>query len=323
MRFIPALAVLPLLLSSCVIFTGGGEPPCEDSLLEPAPSIEKRDPNSGLCSTFGGGGGGGGGTCGNWGGDERPGLPTEDADWATCYQGCEGLDEVACQVTPSCRVAYGDTGGQRIFLECWGTAPSGPIQGACEGLDAYQCSRHDDCSAVHGSLEAPGELDGGFQNALGPFIECLPERPATGCYSDLDCGDDVHCNANDVCLPGPGCGGGTGSGQQAPCDEACYGYCVPDIVSDPGECVGEVLCEVVPPDCPSNSYPGILDGCWTGFCIPANECEALPECGALTEQQCTDRSDCGGIYEGVDCSCNGDACTCTEWDYQRCTVVPN
>jgi len=52
---------------------------------------------------------------------------------------------------------------------CVGTAPSGPVNGtACAGLDAHECSRHDDCIAVHYYVDVP---------AWGlKFDYCAPER---------------------------------------------------------------------------------------------------------------------------------------------------
>ena len=39
-----------------------------------------------------------------------------------------------------------------VYEACWPTAPSGPVRGGgCVGLDAQECSRHDDCVAQHDS----------------------------------------------------------------------------------------------------------------------------------------------------------------------------
>jgi hypothetical protein len=265
---------LPLLLTGCIISGGSDPKPCDDILVDQAPSIELRDPESGVC-TFqgGGGGGGGGGSCDDWGGggDPTP-SPTEPQapgaflDWAACYQGCEGLDEQSCLTTSACRAAYIDEGGVSSFYECWGTAPSGPIQGgACENLDAFACSLHDDCSAVHGILEAPGD-NGGFTNAIGYFERCVPE-PGT---------------------------------------------------PDAGECTGEVTCDALFPNCPADTLPGIRNGCYTGYCIPLDQCESLPACTTLPEDQCVARSDCEGLYQGVDCTCVGEVCSCTSWVFDGC-----
>lgn len=270
------LFALPLLLTGCIL-TGGTDPdPCEDMLLEDrAPSVEYRDPFSGACTYLGGGGGGGGGgTCGDFGGgsgEEAPADPQAPGafvDWAVCYQSCEGLDEQGCLTTSACRAAYViDPGGSQTFYECWGTAPSGPIQGGdCTALDAFSCSLHDDCSAVHESFEAVGE-NGGFQLALGNFQSCIPE---------------------------------------------------PGTVPDPGSCVGEISCDEAAPNCPSDTIAGRENGCYTGYCIPVNECDVLAACSSLQEEACVARNDCDGLYQGVDCTCVGDVCSCSSWDFEGC-----
>ncbi len=270
-----ALLAIPLLLSGCFLYSGTDPEPCEEEYYDRAPpSEEYRDPTSGTCSFLGGGGGGGGGggTCGDYGGGSGSAEPTREApgafiDWAVCYGACEGLDEQTCLGTSACRAAYIDEGGFNSFYECWGTAPSGPIQGgACEGLDAFACSLHDDCSAVHGILEAPGDGDR-FINALGAFQNCIAE-PGIGIY--------------------------------------------------PGNCIDMVACDEAPPECPQGTVAGRLNGCWTGYCIPLDQCGALPECSTLAEEACVARDDCDGLYQGVNCTCAGESCTCESWDFEGC-----
>jgi hypothetical protein len=259
-------------------------------------ALELRNPATGLCEAFSSGGGGGGcGTCGAP--CDEAADPIPNPDWAQCYVQCEGLDEGTCLGQSACRAAYTDG----VFHECWSTAPSGPIQGGdCTTFDAQTCSQHDDCVAHH-ATGAP----------VGAFIACGPEL--TGCFGQDECGPDETCNAGDVCLPPPGCDG-TG-----PCPDVCYGYCIPDNPGDPGSCVGEVTCESLPPACPTDTVPGRKDGCWTGFCIPIAQCDQLPACGSLSESGCVGRSDCAPIYEGINCSCTDNACTCQDWIFDVCT----
>ena len=264
---------IPLLLSGCII-SGGDTEPCKDSPAAGAPSeiFEYRNPENGVCQDFGGGGGGGGGTCGDWGGtDEAEPADRAFLDWASCASQCEGLDEQNCLTTSACRGAYaislGGLEGEEEFYECWGTAPSGPIQGGgCEGLDAYTCSQHDDCSPVHYMGEALGE-ENEFSIFLGPFDHCITEPGAN---------------------------------------------------PDPGDCVGQIACDSLAPDCPVGTVPGILDSCWSGYCIPQAECQGLASCNTLLEDQCVARDDCDGLYQGVDCTCVGESCTCASWDFEGC-----
>ena len=98
---------------------------------------------------------------------------------------------------------------------------------------------------------------------------------------------------------------------------------MPDDNPDVGSCVGAVICLVMePPDCPSGTLPGIKDGCYTGYCIPLDKCDALPQCDGLAETQCVERVDCTPLYEGVDCTCNGADCTCASWEFQSCEGQP-
>src|SRR5690606_35778212 len=176
----------------------------------------QRNPETGECVYFGGGGGGGGG-CGDpctpcaepAGEADRAPPPT----WGYCESQCTGLDERTCIDTAGCRAIY--VAG--AFGDCWSTDQNGPIQGGgCAGLDAYECSRHDDCSAVHGVLEAFGEPEEDapeFAIGIGAFESCIPEKGS--------------CDAD---------------------PESCEPI--------PGSCEGEAICPMAPPDCPSGTTPG-------------------------------------------------------------------
>jgi len=121
-------------------------------------------------------------------------------DWAQCDGYCESLDEATCTATDSCRAIYGctfDAAGTctaNTFSACWGIPPTGPVFGTpCTGLDAQECSRHNDCSAVH-------PLSGG---ALGSFLYCSaegeppppppPPPPACDTLGERDCIGRADC----------------------------------------------------------------------------------------------------------------------------------
>jgi hypothetical protein len=364
---IRALLYMCLLASAtgCILYSSDDD--CDDDYGGAAEgasiaSVSLLDPSTGTCVDVGYGGGGGGGVCG-----DRPAAqegdhaePAPAPDWATCQSSCTGLDESTCQAIPGCRAAFVSEcepdcdEGFQTFYECWAVAPSGPIQGGdCAGLDAYECSRHDDCAAGHRSYSMnAGDQDPGFVQTIGEFIRCLPEAQQQGCYSDEECGTGNSCNADEVCLPPPGCS------PTAECDAVCYGYCVPDPID---HCYGEVSCDAMPPECPSGTRPGIYGECWsgsciavdecpegtcsdqptcdiqpphcaegsvpgvhpggcyTGYCIPEGQCEDNPApCGQLDEVACVGRSDCAPYYEGVDCTCVGDVCVCEEWQFTTC-----
>jgi hypothetical protein len=212
---------------------------------------------------------------------------------------------------------------QRTFYGCWAVDQTGPIEGGgCEGLDAWSCSQHDDCVAIHDNT-CDGPVPGGGADSagapacgLGNFLLCAPEAPNNqiGCYTDTDCPADTRCNANEICLPPPGSGAGDGQGVPVP---ACYGYCVPTTV-DGGNCWEAVACDEAPPVCPPNSVPGVRDGCYTGVCIELSLCEPYP-CSWLDENACVARADCTPYYQGVNCTCDADGnCVCEDWVFTAC-----
>ena len=208
-------------LGGCELYFGGDDcaPTAGGADLAPLPGL--RNPWTGEC-TYGGGGGGGGGTCG---GDvpAEPGAPWYDSTWGFCDSACTGLDEETCLAADACRAIYVDTrpscanpGTNVIFTACWATAQDGPVRGGgCTALDAWECSRHDDCSALHELMPcAPDSL---CEAEAASFLACQDEPvTADGCYGDGDCAAGYVCNSSEICLPPPGC-----IGRQLPHPSQC------------------------------------------------------------------------------------------------------
>jgi len=245
MRF----AVLVLLLGGCEIYGGGDDECVYNDRGGVAESVEYRDPYTGQCQYFGGY------DCPD---PCAPCTTTGQAlpDWGLCYGRCDALAEQTCLTTSGCYAAYELLPNDgRAFFGCWDTAMSGPIQGGnCSGLDAHECSRHDDCTATFTDL--PG----------GTFYSC----------------------ANELQSP------------------------------DPGECNGTITCTSPAPACPPNTTPGIKNGCYTGYCIPLTDCP-LATCESLTsESTCIARADCAPVYEGTNCTCNLNGCSCQVLTYDHC-----
>ena len=283
-----------------------------------------RNPYTGECEYYGGGSGGCDDRCGPCpAGAEPEADRAPTPTWGYCEGHCTGLDEETCIDTGACRAIYaGET-----YHGCWATDQTGPIQGGgCDGLDAFVCSQHDDCSAVHAWLEVPpGDGSGadapepGFTNTVGPFERCIPEK---GSCEGAGCGDPGSCEGEAECdaLP-PECPTGTAPGIV----DGCWsGYCIPladcgDGDPDPGTCYGEVVEGEVAPECPAGTTPGIAQGYYTGYCIPLDRCEAAPACSEIqAEATCIAREDCTALYQGVGCECVGDACSCDEWVWTSC-----
>jgi hypothetical protein len=360
--YMRSLAVLLLLLGGCDLYFGGDDdpPPCAygatgGGAAEPANGY--RDPYTGQCEYYGGGGYPCDGTCGPC--PEYDMGASQPYDWASCYSQCEALDEGTCAETSGCYVAYIGDANAHKFLGCFATAPSGPVQGSCAGLDAYSCSRHDDCSALYSATN--GQY----------FTECLTET-ASGCDCEMGYHCEQQCDANvmcgNVCVSdytcasvdcAPGytctevCDGGTCGPKCVPsqhepgecygavtCNEmapacpsnttpgvsnGCYtGYCIPlsDCgPKDPGTCTGAVACATPPPACPAGTTAGRKNGCWSGYCIPDSQCP-LASCATLTtESSCVSRADCSPVYTGADCTCYPDHCECNDLTFDRCEAL--
>ena len=338
---------------------------------------------TGECQSFGGGGwcDRGCGPC-----PDYAALTPAHPDWATCYSQCEALDEASCLEASGCYAAYWEDGwgadapSLSGFKGCHATAPSGPVQGGgCYNLDAHACSRHDDCSLVYEGEYGPTDE----QVGVG-FARCVPEPSANGCAA-VTCGPGYHCeeqcypcdpmsgtcdepNCQIACVPddpGSSCDQ-VDCPPNSVCVETCDspmmagggmvpGYCYPTCVpvggggGDPGSCTGEVLCDAIGPACPTGTVAGRMNGCWTGYCIPANQCgpsdpgncsgavicaAAPPACPANTtpgvsggcwsgycipNHQCPAPT-CETLTTEAACTARGD---CTPvYDGDECTCVP-
>jgi hypothetical protein len=328
MRNLAAVATLAVLLGGCYLYQGDDDCLYDEGTVN---AVDLRNPATGMCEYFETWEGGG--DClpgGDYGDRTDKEAPPERLDWAMCTGRCDGLDEQGCMLTAGCRAAYVSdcpqgydcTDTNYTFYGCWDVAPSGPVQGGgCGALDAYECSRHDDCSARHFPADgcgtmgdcAPGFVD---PEGIGVFETCVDEvQELTGCFEDYECPDGSTCNAEEICLPSPwACKGAV------PCDDRCYGYCVPGEV-EAGNCYDIVMCNSLPPECPDNTLPGIVDGCWSGYCIALAECEAAPACADLSsEAMCVARAECVPIYMGIDCTCDDNGCVCNELLYKECSA---
>ncbi len=322
------LACLILVTGCDLYFTGDDDPPC--ALADVAPAQLLRDPVTGLCHGFGSGG------CPAECGPCEADIIAEP-DWGSCNAGCEAFDSETCLDVPGCRAVFvsnvEDDGGFQ-FHECWSIAPSGPAPGSCAGLDAQECSRHDNCSAFYTA-----------EDGILTFAECRVE-PVQGCFGDDECGGNAHCSTSDgECLLPPGCeegetcpgvcygkcvsdgdvcsnvacGPGTHceaqclpcDGTNGPCDPFCSPVCVPDTDACAAvDCAPGFSCVETCQGDPNNPGCGICDA----TCVPVGTCESLQ-----AEAECLGRNDCTTVYTGEDCTCYGNGtCDCEVLTYTRC-----
>lgn len=257
MRPLLRLAILLALTPACTIYFGDDDDSCfaYDDYFD----VGLRNPQTGACESYGGGGGG----CG---GDVYPaGAAEEPVDWGQCPSECETLTETECWAAERCRAVYlqeecaRDQNGDQFcesapvsFMGCWAIAPSGPAaeRVACESLDAYECSRHNDC--VGNYIGGGGQPFDAEPQAPAPqynFLSCGPEPGSANGCALIDCGPGYHCE--ETCFP---CDSTDGEA----CPPFCDAVCVPDVNECPilcppnSECVqvcADTDCDPNAPDC--------------------------------------------------------------------------
>lgn len=181
--------------------------------------------------------------------------------------------------------------------------------GSCTGLTESNCLAAAQCRAVYADVDgvlAYRECWG--TDTSGPVEGGACEgRGATECSLHDDC---IAIHGDDCADPAGDCVG-------------AFARCAaePDEPNPAGLCYAEATCGLAMPDCPDGTLAGVLDGCYTNYCIPLAECESAPPCAQITaERTCILRADCTPIYTGQNCSCSGGSCTCQSWVYDSCSA---
>jgi hypothetical protein len=284
----------------CQFYFGGtGDDDCVDNgALDPANGL--LDPSTLQCVWNGGGGG-----CGD--GIRPAGADAIYHDWAQCYGACDGLAEDSCLASDGCRAIYNDLeacqpdgtcGRVLTYAECVGTAPSGPVRGGdCSILGAEECSRHDDCSAVHAGVPGQFELC-----QAEPICGAggMDQVPPPALLRDPQSGKCVDIGGN-PCLPAPGTD--PNGGVDAPIAFPDWGFC-----DSPCGALGEADCRA-------------SDACRA---IYANGCPPNADCYQLEFAACWPTAPSGPIHgtcEGLDaytCSLHDDCTAEHESDWSGC-----
>jgi hypothetical protein len=266
------LLVVCLLLTGCDLYLGGddtGDDVCNVDYGGGGggPDYQYRDPTTAQCSSFGGGG------CDCYGCADTAPIP----DWGSCQSVCSELTESDCATTPGCYSAWLVGGDTTMYWDCFQTAPSGPVAGSCDGLDAYACSRHDNCRAYYSS------------NAGSTKFDFCSDEPDPTCT--------LACDAGFVCKHE--CHGST-------CGPACVSVLTcQSIICDPGTCAetctvdstGKTTCA---PQCvptgPACATLTTENACvMRTDCVPVyagQDCTCYPdhcECQILTYERCETR----------------------------------
>ncbi len=175
-------------------------------------------------------------------------------------------ETLACQTftQPSCDGECGPCPGGAIYIPPWGECSS-----PCIGLDETTCMAESQCRVARSHsgyyLQSGDDFMGCYPLNTGasPEVERCEGLDAEQCAWQSDCtalydGAPGQCNA---LTP-----------------EACIGaqfrQCITESRTDPGECV-PAACRQATPSCPTNTTPGVANGCYTGACIPTEFCEVI------------------------------------------------
>lgn len=95
-----------------------------------------------------------------------------DLTWGACASTCNELDEAGCLGTAGCRATYdhdcffgvGTCTRPSAFLACYPNDRNLDLVTGCEGLDAWSCSRHEQCVGLY------RETADGFM-----YARCVPD----------------------------------------------------------------------------------------------------------------------------------------------------
>jgi hypothetical protein len=188
-RLACALALAASLTTGCVIHFGDDDEPvpCDVAAGDGTTAAADiaisllLDPETLACVEVGFGG------CGVCGPCPEPAIPT----WAACQTSCTGLAENDCIRTEGCRTAYdhacltgeGACPALVPYLGCFAVDTTGPVRGACDGLDAFECSRHDDCLATY--RDSGGCANGIDDDRDGQVDESDECRRFAACMGEL------------------------------------------------------------------------------------------------------------------------------------------
>lgn len=176
-------------------------------------------------------------------------------------------ETLACQTftQPTCDPQCGPCPGGAIFVPPWGECAS-----PCVGLSESACMADTQCRVARSFSDYYGRIPG-----VDDFMGCFPlntgEPPDVQRCEGLDaeqCAWQSDCSALYDGAPGQ-----CNAFAPEQCIGAQFKECITESRTDPGECTF-ATCDAVGPNCPSGTTAGILNGCYTGACIPNALCTA-------------------------------------------------
>ncbi len=134
----------------------------------------------------------------------------------------------------------------------------------CETYNQSQCAADPACRVVLDAECSFGTLDC-FTNFMGCFPTDTQQDSSIDCWTAdaWDCSRSNECTAYHSTA---------GCGPNEDCAETRrpFALCAPE-GEDPGDCE-QATCDRTPPQCPSGTFPGVRNGCYTEACIPSELC---------------------------------------------------
>ena len=137
----------------------------------------------------------------------------------------------------------------------------------CESYGESQCAASPECRVVKFAECVVGDIP-----CLTDFMGCFPVDTAprtTACFQ----ADAWECSRDSNCTALHSSADNCPEGDAYNCPRE-FELCIPE-GSDPGECYAEAQCDSIAPPCPSGTTAGVLNGCWSGACIPTHLCNVL------------------------------------------------
>lgn len=117
--------------------------------------------------------------CEDFTGVDACAWPPQVPTWGLCVSPCAGLTEATCLATPQCRGAYDHdcffSGTcETAYLGCYATDLNQDFVTGCAGLDAWSCSRHEQCVGTYRLAPACSDgLDQDGDGAIDEADECV------------------------------------------------------------------------------------------------------------------------------------------------------
>ena len=151
--------------------------------------------------------------------------------------------------------------------------------GACEAKGEADCRGTAGCRAIYTGRVCPPNADCSFTTQVA-FFGCWGTAP----YSHIEGGDcwgldPYTCSEHDDCS--------AVFATQPAQPPLSWASCMPELHPlDPGTCDGLVVCRAAPPACPTGTVPGVTNGCYSGYCIPKNDCNGARDPGTCSGAAC-------------------------------------